>query len=219
MQQLNNTQVTDQIPEFKVKRELAFQVAAGMVIDAQNVTKIYGSGPSQVFAADHVSFQVRQGEFVGLVGPSGSGKTTMLAVLAALLRPSEGKVLIDGFDLGSMKEDDRVKFRHERIGFTFQANNLLPYLTVQENVELMLRLNNRLNKAEREHAALLLERLGLTRPDEKPSQPAFRRAASASRHCPFIDPQPKRGLGRRTDCQPRHRASLSGHPTLRRPDP
>ena len=64
-------------------------------------------------------------------------------------------------DLGSMKEDDRVKFRHERIGFTFQANNLLPYLTVQENVELMLRLNNRLNKAEREHAALLLERLGL----------------------------------------------------------
>ena len=97
MQQLSNTQVTDQIPEFKVKRELAFQVAAGMVIDAQNVTKIYGSGPSQVFAADHVSFQVRQGEFVGLVGPSGSGKTTMLAVLAALLRPSEGKVLIDGY--------------------------------------------------------------------------------------------------------------------------
>lgn len=161
MQQTINTQVVDQIPEFKVSGELDFQVAAGIVIDAQNVTKIYGSGPSQVYAADHVTFQVRQGEFVGLVGPSGSGKTTMLAVLAALLRPSEGQVLIDGFDLGSMKEDDRVKFRHERIGFTFQANNLVPYLTVRENVELMLRLNNRLNKTERERAALLLERLGL----------------------------------------------------------
>ena len=148
--------------------QTAFQVApqilepAGeIIIDAQNITKIYGSGASQVFAANQVSFQIHQGEFVGLVGPSGSGKTTMLAILAALLKPTEGQVLIDGVDLGSLKENERVRFRRERIGFTFQANNLVPFLTVQENVELMLRMNNRLTKSERQNAQALLERLGL----------------------------------------------------------
>lgn len=141
--------------------ELNFQVAQSVVIDAQQVTKIYGSGASQVYAANQVTFQVMQGEFVGLVGPSGSGKTTMLAILAALLRPTEGQIQIDGYDLSSMKENDRVRFRHERIGFTFQSNNLVPYLSVQENVELMLRLNGRLNKTERERTIVLLERLGL----------------------------------------------------------
>ncbi len=147
--------------EIKVAETLTFTVASEIVIDAKNVTKIYGSGSSQVFAADDVSFQICQGEFVGLVGPSGSGKTTMLAILAALLRPTEGRVLIDGYDLGEMKESERVRFRHERIGFTFQANNLVPYLNVLENVELMLRLNDRLNKTEHERALALLERLGL----------------------------------------------------------
>lgn len=147
--------------EIKVADNITFTVASEVVIDAQNVTKTYGSGASQVFAADDVSFQIHQGEFVGLVGPSGSGKTTMLAILAALLRPSEGRVLIDGYNLGEMKEDERVRFRHERIGFTFQANNLVPYLNVLENVELMLRLNNRLNNSERERAVALLDRLGL----------------------------------------------------------
>jgi len=131
------------------------------VIDAENITKIYGSSANQVYAADQVTFQVRQGEFVGLVGPSGSGKTTMLAIVAALLRPTDGKVTLDGHDLGKMSERDRVNFRHEKVGFTFQANNLVPYLNVQENVELMLRLNNRMNKVGRAQALSLLERLGL----------------------------------------------------------
>lgn len=132
-----------------------------IVITAENITKIYGSGTNQVYAADQVSFQIRQGEFVGLVGPSGSGKTTMLAILAALLRPTEGKVTLDGHDLGKMSEKERVNFRHEKVGFTFQANNLVPFLNVQENVEMMLRLNNRLNKAGRQETLNLLERLGL----------------------------------------------------------
>jgi putative ABC transport system ATP-binding protein len=147
-------------PVFTVSPEIT-EANKKVVIEAQDVTKIYGSGSAQVYAADHVSFNVFQGEFVGLVGPSGSGKTTMLAVLAALLRPTEGHISIDGYDLNAIKEKERVKFRHERIGFTFQSNNLVPYLNVQENVELMLRLNNRLNRAEREHALALLERLGL----------------------------------------------------------
>lgn len=161
MNQTVQTISIDRIPEFAVAQEFLFQVGTDVVIDAQNVTKIYGSGANQVFAADDVTFQVRQGEFVGLVGPSGSGKTTMLAVLAALLRPTEGRVTLDGVDLGQMKENDRVNFRHEKIGFTFQSNNLVPYLNVRENVELMLRLNHRLTKDERQRVDALLERLGL----------------------------------------------------------
>jgi putative ABC transport system ATP-binding protein len=131
------------------------------IIRVEGISKVYGSGASAVHAAENVSFEVCPGEFVGLVGPSGSGKTTMLAVLAALLRPTQGTVIIDGVDPNAMKENQRVIFRRERIGFTFQANNLVPYLTVQENVELMLRLNDQLTRAERERALELLDRLGL----------------------------------------------------------
>jgi putative ABC transport system ATP-binding protein len=131
------------------------------IIRVDGISKTYGSGVSTVHAADNVSFEVCPGEFVGLVGPSGSGKTTMLAVLAALLKPSNGTVIIDGVDPNAMKESQRVTFRRERIGFTFQANNLVPYLTVQENVELMLRLNGRLTRLERERTVELMARLGL----------------------------------------------------------
>ncbi|NPV85074.1 MAG: ABC transporter ATP-binding protein [Anaerolineae bacterium] len=131
------------------------------IIVAEAVSKVYRTGSMVVKAVDQFSFDVKAGEFVALVGPSGSGKTTMLAMLAALLRPTEGRVLIDGNDLGTMKENERVRFRRERIGFTFQSNNLVPYLTVQENVELMLRMNGRLDKAGREWTKELLTRLGL----------------------------------------------------------
>lgn len=131
------------------------------VIETKSISKIYQSGAVTVKALDDVSFLLNPGEFVALVGPSGSGKTTMLAILAALLAPSQGEVKIDGVELGKMKEPDRVKFRRERIGFTFQSNNLVPYLTVQENVELMLRLNNKFGSREMERAKEILVRLGL----------------------------------------------------------
>jgi len=95
------------------------------------------------------------------VGPSGSGKTTLLAMLAGLLRPTDGAIVIDGHDLTKMSDAERTAFRRENIGFTFQSNNLVPYLTAQENVELMLRLNGRLDRLGRQKAAELLERLGL----------------------------------------------------------
>jgi putative ABC transport system ATP-binding protein len=96
------------------------------------------------------------------VGPSGSGKTTMLSILAALLTPTAGQVLIDGQDLAQMNEKRRVKLRREKIGFTFQSNNLIPYLTARENVEFMLRLNNKLDRASRIRSDELLARLGLS---------------------------------------------------------
>lgn len=130
-------------------------------LEAKAVTKIYKSEIGTIKAVDSVSLNVTSGEFVALVGPSGSGKTTMLAILAALLRPTEGSVMIDGVELSQMSEAERARFRREKIGFTFQANNLVPYLTALENVELMLRLNGKYDRAGRERARELLARLGL----------------------------------------------------------
>ncbi len=132
-----------------------------IVLETNAVSKIYRTGDLTVKAVDQASLQINSGEFVALVGPSGSGKTTLLAVLAALLEPTEGQVRIAGQDLGSMKESQRVKFRRQNIGFTFQSNNLVPYLTVLENVELMLRLNGKLNRETRAQARDLLGKLGL----------------------------------------------------------
>ena len=131
------------------------------IIEANEVCKVYHNGSTHVQAVDGVSFTIHAGEFVGLVGPSGSGKTTMLAMLAALLTPTGGQVKIDNQDLASMSETKRVEFRRERIGFTFQANNLVPYLSVLENVELMLRLNKKNGRESRKQALDLLTRLGL----------------------------------------------------------
>ena len=130
-------------------------------LETQSVVKTYQSEFGTIQAVDEVSLQVAAGEFVALVGPSGSGKTTMLSILAALLQPTSGKVLLDGEDLAGKNDTNRVAMRREKIGFTFQANNLVPYLTAVENVELMLRLNNRLDKAGKLRARELLARLGL----------------------------------------------------------
>jgi len=130
-------------------------------LETNSVIKTYASGSSVIQAVDGVSLQVAAGEFVALVGPSGSGKTTMLSMLAALLKPSSGQILLDGRDLAGLGDVERVALRREKIGFTFQANNLVPYLSAVENVELMLRLNNRLDKAGRLRARELLARLGL----------------------------------------------------------
>ncbi|NTU86365.1 MAG: ATP-binding cassette domain-containing protein, partial [Chloroflexales bacterium] len=140
-------------------------------LEARAVTKIYHSNDTEVRAVDTVSFQVAAGEFVALVGPSGSGKTTMLALLAGLLRPDSGTVLVSGRQLDKLRAAELAKFRLNHIGFTFQANNLVPYLTVQENVELMLRLSGKRDQRSRARATELLARLGLAdRRNNLPSQ-------------------------------------------------
>ena len=131
-------------------------------LEAQSVVKEYPVGGGQVVkAVDGVSFELPRGEHVALVGPSGSGKTTMLAMLAGLLAPTSGSIRIDGQELATMKEKQRSRFRRRKIGFTFQANNLVTYLTVLENVQLMLRLNGELDAAGTKRATNLLTLLGL----------------------------------------------------------
>jgi putative ABC transport system ATP-binding protein len=132
-----------------------------VALEVRDVVKTFKSDAGLINAVDGVSFKVESGEFVALVGPSGSGKTTMLSILAALLTPTSGQVLVDGQDLAQMGEEKRVVLRREKIGFTFQANNLIPYLTAQENVEFMLQLNGKRDKTGRVRSQEILARLGL----------------------------------------------------------
>jgi len=132
-----------------------------VAVAAHNLSKIYGEGAEMVQAVDDVSLAVHEGEFVALVGPSGSGKTTMLAMLAGLLKPTAGSITIEGRDLAQLSESDLTRFRREHVGFTFQSNNLVPYLTAKDNVELMLRLNHKSLKNGVVKSEVLLDRLGL----------------------------------------------------------
>jgi putative ABC transport system ATP-binding protein len=136
---------------------------AGMAaaLQATDVVKRYGEGSTAVLAVNEVSLSVQRGEFVALVGPSGSGKTSMLAMLAGLLQPTSGEIFIGGQNLTMMRDSERTRFRGRAIGFAFQANNLVPYLTALENVQLMLRLNGKLDRGGKERARELLARLGL----------------------------------------------------------
>lgn len=140
-------------------------------LQANTVLKTYQNAGQTINAVDHVSIEVKAGEFVALVGPSGSGKTTLLALLAGLLKPSAGQVLIDNSPLWQMNDAQRTRFRGDKIGFIFQASNLVPFLTAQENVELMLKLKGRLDRDGKTRASDLLNRLGLgDRLNNLPSQ-------------------------------------------------
>lgn len=131
------------------------------ILETCAVSKSYKVEKNIIKAVDEVSIGVDGGEFVALVGPSGSGKTTMLAMLAGLLSPTDGSIMINGQELASMSESKRSRFRRKKIGFTFQESNLVPYLTVLENVELMLKLNGQLDRDGKRRVKELLGTLGL----------------------------------------------------------
>ena len=133
-----------------------------IALEVKDLVKTFSLDGGTINAVDHVSVQVKAGEFVALIGPSGCGKTTMLSILAALLSPTSGQVLIDGQDMSQMNDRHRVRLRREKIGFTFQSNNLIPFLTAKENVEFMLRLNGRADKTGRVRSEEILSRLGLS---------------------------------------------------------
>ena len=129
------------------------------LLKVKSISKTYGSGETAVRALKNVSFSVPKGEFVTVVGESGSGKSTLLNMLGALDAPTSGKVFIDGNDIFSMKERELTIFRRRNIGFIFQAFNLIPELTVEQNMIFPLLLDYR--KPNREYLEELLSVLNL----------------------------------------------------------
>ncbi|WP_405804636.1 ABC transporter ATP-binding protein [Streptomyces sp. NBC_01187] len=133
------------------------------------VRKVYGKGSASVAALDGVSTHFAPGSFTAVMGPSGSGKSTFLQCAAGLDRPTSGSVSVEGHDLGSMRETALTKLRRERIGFIFQSFNLLPALTVAQNVALPLRFAGK--RPKRGHLERVIGRVGLTeRAKHRPAQ-------------------------------------------------
>ena len=131
------------------------------ILSVQNCSRFYGRGALQIAALDHVSFTVNKGEFVAIVGPSGSGKSTLMHILGGVDQPSEGQVVVDGTVITDLKEDKLAVFRRRQVGLIYQFYNLIPVLTVEENITLPLRLDGR--KVDRDTVDQLLEQLGLTK--------------------------------------------------------
>ena len=111
------------------------------ILRVENLTKVYGKGENEVRALDDASFSVEKGEFVAVIGPSGSGKSTLLHMLGGLDRPTAGKVLVDGQDIFALKDEALTIFRRRRNGFVFQSYNLVPTLSVYENIVLPIQLD------------------------------------------------------------------------------
>jgi len=131
------------------------------LIEFREVCKYYEMGDTVVKAADHISMKIQKGEFVAIVGQSGSGKSTCMNIIGCLDVPSQGTYLLDGRDVGQMDRDELAEIRNELLGFIFQQYNLLPKLTLQENVELPLAYAG-VSKSERHRRAKeVLERVGL----------------------------------------------------------
>ena len=131
-----------------------------IVLELQNVTKIFGEGDTQVKALDDVSFSIKRGEFVLIVGSSGSGKSTLLNMIGLLDKPTSGKVILDGKQTTTLNDGEVSQYRNEKLGFVFQFANLLPDLTVLENVMLPQQIQ-RSSEDIRQNATDLLIKVGL----------------------------------------------------------
>ena len=129
------------------------------ILEVKNLSKIYGKGDTIVKAVDDVSFTVEQGEFVAIIGPSGSGKSTLLHIIGGVDTPTTGNVIIDGTDITKLKESPLSIFRRRQIGLVYQFYNLIPILTVEENLTLPLLLDGR--KPNKEQIDYLVGNLGL----------------------------------------------------------
>ncbi|MEI2468171.1 ABC transporter ATP-binding protein [Peribacillus frigoritolerans] len=127
----------------------------------ENVSKVYGEGDNKVKALDDISLNVRAGEFVAIVGPSGSGKSTFLSIAGALLSPSKGRLLLNGEDITKLSPKELTRVRLEKIGFVFQSSNLVPYLSVRDQLLLLSELIGKRDKTTVKKADELLSHLGL----------------------------------------------------------
>jgi putative ABC transport system ATP-binding protein len=132
-----------------------------MMIDARDVTRTYGNGPTATHALRGVSFSVPEGRLVALRGRSGSGKTTLLNIVGGLDTPDGGSVHVDGLDVTAMSERDRMRLRRETVAYIFQSFGLLPVLSAAENVGVPLRITGTEPRAREERVAAMLSLVGL----------------------------------------------------------
>jgi putative ABC transport system ATP-binding protein len=140
-------------------------------LELRQVSKVYGSGPSEVHALRAVDFAVERGELVAVMGPSGSGKSTLLTIAGSLEEATSGQVLVDGVDLATVSRSDRAKMRRRSIGYVFQDFNLLPGLTALENVTLPLELDGVSAKGARANGLEAMEELDVAeRSDRYPDE-------------------------------------------------
>jgi putative ABC transport system ATP-binding protein len=150
---------------------MVIYLLAMSLIQAENLTKVYGSGDTAVTALDHVNLSVEAGEFVAIMGPSGCGKSTLLHLLGGLDLPSEGRVIIDGQPINELSDDNLTKLRRRKIGFIFQFYNLIPVMDATENAALPVTLDGNSQTKAMAKAKEWLEKVGLgnrlkNRPDQ-----------------------------------------------------
>jgi len=141
------------------------------LVQAENLTKVYGKGETTVTALDHVNLNVDAGEFLAVMGPSGCGKSTLLHLLGGLDRPTEGRVMIDGHSLADLSDTKLTELRRRKIGFVFQFYNLIPVLNATENAALPVTLDGANGARAKAKARAWLEKVGLgnrltSRPDQ-----------------------------------------------------
>ena len=141
------------------------------VIKTKGVEKVYNPNKIPVHALNGVDLEIREGEFTAIVGPSGSGKTTLLNIIGGLDQPTSGQIEVGGVDISRLSDNQLIDFRKNKIGFVFQAYNLIPVLTARENVEFVMLLQNR-SKIEREaRTRELMHAVGLEdKMDKRPAE-------------------------------------------------
>jgi putative ABC transport system ATP-binding protein len=130
-------------------------------LEVNSLGKTYGSGRIMVRAVTNANFTIEAGQFIAIVGPSGSGKTTLLSMLGGLLTPTNGTILVDERQVEKLKPRERQEYRRDHVGFIFQANNLLPFLTAKENLILMNQIGPGDRQMMNERAQQLLSEMGL----------------------------------------------------------
>jgi putative ABC transport system ATP-binding protein len=136
-------------------------MADSVIVELKGVEKIYTQGKIEVPALRGLDLEVHRGEFMALIGPSGSGKTTALNIIGGLDTPTRGSVMVDGQDLATLSRGQLSRMRRDKIGFVFQAYNLVPVLTAYENAEMVLRLQGVPTTERRQRVMQLLEEVGL----------------------------------------------------------
>lgn len=132
-----------------------------IIVRTENLCKLFLNGKSEIKATDRVNLSITSGEFTAVVGPSGSGKTTLLNLIGGLATPSSGRVFVKGKDINQLKEKELVKFRLHNIGFVFQFLNLIPVLTVEENISFIMELQGTNKEQRNRRTAELLELIGM----------------------------------------------------------